>query len=627
MSLRAPALLLSVLIATSARAADVFVPPVLKGVKGDAKGLTHRPVPFPADDQTWSVVRSRNFIFISAAGEKRTRAIAEDLETLAAALRRLNPEFKADAPNPTRVIVFNRRGEAQPYFNLLLDREEANVSGVYVAQKQGGSMLINLGSSSKERTPLHELVHNLMSTAGMNAPLWLDEGLAEYFGNADVRRGKIRAGGPVTGHLEAMRRREKPIPLKQLLSVLRESDTYNLPSGQREFYAQSWAAVDWLMREGGERQEKFYAVVRDLRDGVAVETALQNRYGRTLTEMQQAIERYRGFARSQYSLTITVDDVDTATTTTRLERADLLFELGRFLAGLDNTMVEAERHFKASLDANPNHARAIAAIGGLRASEARYEEAVNLFDRAIKADPNDASVHLAYAEALLETQIGSLAQANMTQPEDVARFRKARQLAERAVALGTTETARAEAAIGITYIVENDSGLAPGIAALERARALAPGRLDVPMHLFAMYRRVGDRAKADPLFAFLDKARNAQIAYAARAVIMRVELARANRLVQDNKLDEAADVIRGLAKATADESARADLNKQADEIGRVAVQNREIHIYNKAINEVNRGEYRNAMKTITQLLSTATDPTIIRDATTLKQKLVVRLGS
>lgn len=627
MSLRAPALLLSVLIATSARAADVFVPPVLKGVKGDAKGLTHRPVPFPADDQTWSVVRSRNFIFISAAGEKRTRAIAEDLETLAAALRRLNPEFKADAPNPTRVIVFNRRGEAQPYFNLLLDREEANVSGVYVAQKQGGSMLINLGSSSKERTPLHELVHNLMSTAGMNAPLWLDEGLAEYFGNADVRRGKIRAGGPVTGHLEAMRRREKPIPLKQLLSVLRESDTYNLPSGQREFYAQSWAAVDWLMREGGERQEKFYAVVRDLRDGVAVETALQNRYGRTLTEMQQAIERYRGFARSQYSLTITVDDVDTATTTTRLERADLLFELGRFLAGLDNTMVEAERHFKASLDANPNHARAIAAIGGLRASEARYEEAVNLFDRAIKADPNDASVHLAYAEALLETQIGSLAQANMTQPEDVARFRKARQLAERAVALGTTETARAEAAIGITYIVENDSGLAPGIAALERARALAPGRLDVPMHLFAMYRRVGDRANADPLFAFLDKARNAQIAYAARAVIMRVELARANRLVQDNKLDEAADVIRGLAKATADESARADLNKQADEIGRVAVQNREIHIYNKAINEVNRGEYRNAMKTITQLLSTATDPTIIRDATTLKQKLVVRLGS
>ena len=624
----APALLLtSVLIATSAFGADVFVPPVLKGVKGDAKGLTHRPVPFPSEDQPWSVVRSRNFIFISSAGEKKTREIAEDLETLAAALRRLNPEFKADAPNPTRVIVFNRRTEAQPYFKLLLDREEANVSGVYVAQKQGGSMLINLGSSSKERTPFHELVHNLMSTSGMNAPLWLDEGLAEYFGNADVRRGAIRAGGPVSGHIEAMRRREKTIPLKQLLNVVRESDTYNLPAGQQQFYAQSWAAVDWLMREGGENQQKFYDFVRDLRDGAAVETALQNRYGKTFAEMQQAIDVYRSFARPQYSLRIAVDDVDTATTTTRLERADLLFELGRFLAGLDSTMAEAERHFKAALDANPNHARTIAAIGSLRASEAKYDEAVKFFDRAIKADPNEPSVHLAYAEALMETQIGSLAQANMTQPEDVLRFRKARELAQRAVALGTTETARAQADIGITYIVERDADLAPGVAALERARALAPGRLDVPMHLFAMYRRLGNRAKADPLFAFLDKARNAQIAYAARAVIMRVELARANKLVQDNKLDEAADVIRGLAKATTDEAARTDLNKQADEIARVAVQNREIQIYNKAINEVNRGEYRNAMKTITQLLSTATDPTIIRDATTLKQKLVVRLGS
>jgi tetratricopeptide (TPR) repeat protein len=627
---RVPLLVLfPVLMASAAIAADVFVPPVLKGVKGDAKGLTARPVPFPAEEQAWSIVRSRNFVFISSAGEKKTRDIAEDLETLAAALRRLNPEFKAEAPNPTRVIVFNRKREAQPYFNLLLDRDEANVSGVYVAQKQGGSMLINLNSGAKgEKTPLHELVHNLMANAGMNAPLWLDEGLAEYFGNADVRHGSIRAGGPVAPHVDAIRRREKAIPLKQLFGVVRESDAYNLPAGQREFYARSWAAVDWLMREGGDDQSKFYAFVRDLRDAVPVETALRNRYAKSLDDMQLGIDRYRDFGgRSQHSLRLEIADVDTSTTTTRLERADLLFELGRFLAGIESTHIEAERHFNAVLQLNPKHARAIASIGSLRAFEARYDEALKLFDRALTADPADATTHLAYAEALLETQIGTLAQANSVQNEDTPRFRKARELVQKAIALGTSETARATADLGISYIVEGDADLAPGIAALEKARELAPGRLDVAVHLFAMYRRTENRAKADPLFAILDAARNAQVSYAARAIIMRVELARANALVKDNKLDEAAVVIRSLAAATADREAKLDLIKQADEIARVAVQNREIEIYNKAINETNRGAYRDALKTITQLLSTATDAAIIRDATKLKQRLVVRLGT
>ena len=95
--------------------------------------------------------------------------------------------------------------------------------------------------------------------------------------------------------------------------------------------------------------------------------------------------------------------------------------------------------------------------------------------------------------------------------------------------------------------LEKDADLAPGISALEKSRTLAPGRLDFGVHLFAMYRRVTNRAKADPLFIELDRARNPQIAYAMRATIMRVELAHANAFVQQQKLDEAAAVIRDLA--------------------------------------------------------------------------------
>src|SRR5207249_867852 len=143
-----------------------------------------------------------------------------------------------------------------------------------------------------------------------------------------------------------------------------------------------------------------------------------------------------------------------------------------------------------------------------------------------------------------QTQIGPLAESNEVRDEDTPRFRKARELAQKTFALGTTELARAYGDLGTSYIVEKDSDLQPGVEALEKARALAPGRLDYAVHLFSMYRRLGDRAKADPLFTILDAARNAQVSYAARAVIMRVELARANALVKQSKLGEAAAAIR-----------------------------------------------------------------------------------
>jgi tetratricopeptide (TPR) repeat protein len=435
----------------------------------------------------------------------------------------------------------------------------------------------------------------------------------------------IHAGGPVTPHVDAIARRNL-IPLDQLFSVQRESDTYNLPAGQRAFYAESWAVVDWLMRNGGDKQEKFYAFLRDVDDGAAVESTLRKHYARQLMDIQHALEAYSGYGRPNFGLAIPVPDVDTSTTTSRLERADILYELGSFIAGIEKQSGEAERHFRAALESNPRHARSIAAIGDLRASDGNYEEAAKYFDQAIVADPSDASLQLAYAEALLRTEIGPLAQANVTQDDDVVRFRKARQLARKALSLGTTDPGRAWGDLGTSYIVEKNDDVGPGIEALEKAHALLPGRLDYTMHLFALYRRTGNRAKAAPLFSLLDAARNPHVSYAARAVIMRVELAHANELVMQNRLSEAAAVIRDMARTTPDAEAKADLERQASEIARVEEQNRQIEVYNRAIGQVNSGDYRAALKTINELLASATDAGVIRDAKKLQKQLQGRKG-
>jgi tetratricopeptide (TPR) repeat protein len=599
---------LIVLLATATYAQDVFVPPVLKGVRGDGTGRrADRPIPFPAADQQWILARSKHFVFVSSAGERRTRDIAARLETLAAALTQMSARF-IDTPIKTRVFLFNRHREVQPYFDMLIGRHDANVSGVFVSQKTGGSMVIETGRGfQSERTPLHELVHYLISNTGSRPPLWVEEGLAEYFSSADLRKGAIYAGLPLRQHIQVLSQRRNLISLPQLFSVVRESDTYNLPSGQRAFYAESWALVDWLIRTN---RSAFYDLLHDLEQGKTVEMALRTRYGRSVDDVQVALNV--SLVRPMFGMTLPFPNADTSVTITPLDRAGVLYQLGRFLAGVEDEKSNAERHFREALVAAPSHARSLAAL--------------ELFDKALAADPNDPEIYLDYAESLLGNQIGPLAEAEETNAEDVPRFRKARTLIEKALTAGA-EPGRAHGDLGTTYIVENDRELAKGIAALEKARSILPGRMDYALHLFAMYRRAGERAKADALFPELDRARNAQVAYAARAIVVRVELARANTLVHEQKLDQAAAVIRELASVTADADAKKDLLHQADDIVRAAETNRQIDVYNKAVGEVNRGEYATALKTLNELLAKATDDSIIREAKKLQKLLVARRKS
>src|SRR5205085_5276775 len=173
--------------------------------------------------------------------------------------------------------------------------------------------------------------------------------------------------------------------------------------------------------------------------------------------------------------------------------------------------------------------------------------------------------------------------------------------------------------LGTTFLVESD--LAPGIAALEKSRQLDSSRDDFALRLFAMYRRTRGIAKADALFAQLDRSRDEQVGYAARAIVVRVELDRANELTKQQHLDEAAAIVRGLADITKDPSAKRDLERQAGDIDRVAETNRQIATYNTAIAQVNARKYREARKTLTALLEKATDPEIIRDAKKLQKEL------
>jgi tetratricopeptide (TPR) repeat protein len=568
-------------------AADVFVPPAPRGILRDGQARSAKtPIEFPDPAQTWIRVRSAHFDVVSSVAEGRTRAMVRELETLNGALTQDSPRFRRSTV-PTRVYLFSRRRESQPYFDLLLNQAKAPVTGLFVRHDKGGAMILDGGRAwGSNRTALHELVHDLLAQSTTHPPLWLEEGLAEYFAGARIAQNSVFVGEPIRERIEEIRRRPR-IPLERLVRIT----SGDADATQSQFYSQSWSAVAWLMRTD---RAAFFPFLADLERGVPLADALRTHFRKDVSDLENGIAAPGG-AR----LEIEVRDADTDVTIETLDRASLLYELGGFLSVIHGAEKEAKRHFEGALAADPKHARSLAAL--------------HRFDEALAAAPRDAEVPLLYAEHLVKDAIGDFAQIFAPDAKSCA---KAAALARQALDLGA-DPGRAHGILGLAC-----SGSANALAHLERAHELLPGRSDFALHLYAAYLRGGDDAKAEALFQReFAASRDKQVAFTARNIRFQVEADRANALAEKGRLNEAAAIVRELAKETADAKSRAELEAQAAQMESIATINEHIRMYNQAIAASNAGKTRDALKILNELLKVATDAQVVADARKLQREL------
>jgi len=108
----------------------------------------------------------------------------------------------------------------------------------------------------------HEVTHGYLHSVVPNLPIWLDEGLAEYF---EIKRGKQGLNGPHIYSLSNRLRRSDWEPDLARLETLREATEL----GQMD-YAESWLWVHFLLSSGEETQELLQNQLNQLiRLGVA----------------------------------------------------------------------------------------------------------------------------------------------------------------------------------------------------------------------------------------------------------------------------------------------------------------------------------------------------------------------
>ena len=495
---------------------------------------------------TWLSVRSQNFLVEGEARERDLRRVATRLEEYRAAFSRVLPNEHSDTGVPTAVVVFPDDSTYAPFKPFLAGRTAQGVAGYFQpgADVNYITIVLERDAARDPATLVHEYVHLLIDNHFSAAPLWLKEGLAEFYSTARVSDGgrRLTLGEPPAQRVRDLRGREL-IPLAALFQIDQTSPYYSESGKLGLFYAQSWALVHYLTEvRGGARREAFARFTALLAEGRPVEDALRGAFGAGAAEIESGLAAYVRAGRFRagseeferpldFDARLTARPLAEAETVARL--GDLLLHTGRY--------DEAEGFLKRAVELDPKLASARVSLGTLRLRQGRHAEAREQLQQATAADPSNHLAHYHLADALHREGV-SAGEAVVThaQFEELTKTIRAELRRAMALAPGFVEPYRLLA----TVEMERGDRYAEAAELLRRASALAPRRVDLVLML----------AQAEMLGGRFDEARRLAEPFARRSADERMREQAAAVVARIEARRQQAEAER----RSAEESARAD---------------------------------------------------------------------
>lgn len=493
----------------------------------------------------WVSVRSQNFTVVGEAREKDLRRVAVRLEEFRAALARLLPEGPKDASAPTTVIVFRDDAAYQPFKPVLGGQTASYVAGYFQPGAEVNYITLALDSDwsrGHASTLQHEHTHLLVNNYFPAAPLWLKEGLAEFYSTARLSkdRRRVSIGARLPNRVWQLRGAQL-IPLRTLFEVDQGSPYYYEPGKRGLFYAQSWALAHFILNgDGGSRRARLPRFVELLASGVAPADAFRQAFGFDVDAAEGALSAYVRlgvYAESTETYARPLD-FDSQLRAEPLAEAEGLALLGDLLLHTDR-FDEAEGYLKRALALDPALARARVSLGLLRLRQNRPDDAREQLALAARTDPRNHLAHYLLAEAL-NRGAGESEQPDRLSVKDFeartelmrAELRKAIELAP-----GFPEGYRLLATIELERADRPDEA----IVLLRRAVELAPRRQDFVLLTAQAYLLKGafDEARrlAEPVAMYSAEPRMRE---QAAALLQRINAREQTAELQRARADEAA---------------------------------------------------------------------------------------
>jgi Tfp pilus assembly protein PilF len=355
----------------------------------------------------WVEVRSPNFTVISNAGEKEARKVADQFEQFREVFHAMFPKWRVDLGKPLLIFAARNEDSLKALIPAYWEQKgHMHPQGIYVAgeDRHYVALQTNVETENPYQIVYHEYTHAIINLNFRGLPVWLNEGLAEFFANSTILDKEIQVGKASPYHLQELQQ-ERLIPIEALLTADEHSPFYNEANHASMFYAESWTIVHYLMLDPEARNRKLLATFLSEWDknGDQLEAA-RSTFG-DLKKFGAAMETYarqRNFYVGKVTATIHGDPKSYSSRP--LPDAQLAAQRALFYAHTQRPkegMAAAEEALKADASLPLAHE----AQGYLFYSRGELSQAKSEFARAIELNTTDYFSYYFAAEAELRNGI------------------------------------------------------------------------------------------------------------------------------------------------------------------------------------------------------------------------------
>ncbi|HVS14894.1 MAG TPA: tetratricopeptide repeat protein [Thermoanaerobaculia bacterium] len=587
--------------------------------------LVLAPAAAPAE---WVSTSGPGFELVTDLPAARASWLADQLHRLRALLDELGPEG-AERGERTRVFVL---GDRDLYLQLAPrpdGQPDEKVSGFFQTSIFGDRLVVDASRESDTlETLFHEALHAWMRRHLPWAPLWLNEGLAEYYSTARIEGERAVLGTVKTRHLEWLDR-EPWMPLGDVVAVPSTSELYHEGDRRGAFYAESWALVHYLLAEP-RRRAGLRGYLDDLESGADLAEAFEGAFETTYLGLEGELVRYLA-PRTVPTVAVAVPGrAAPVAPPRRLSRLELALRLGELSARLGH-LGEARARFEEALALDPRSGLARAGLGEVHDLAGDHGTAEIWYQEAAALAPDHPLPLYLLGEAMLRRLLRQQRDAGSWTELDQRDLELARDSLRRSLRLDADRGAT-HAALGQSWLVGGPGppawgltaeGVAEALAALGRAAELLPGEPQVLVHLGLVLCRSGDcerpRRTLTPL---LRRFRRPELLELQAEQLATTELELAGWLVNHGDTDQGQAIAERL-EARLEPALHGRWAAAIDEIVRVARHNRGVREVERALELARDGRTRDAVALLEALLAERPGPEIERAARDLRRRLAL----
>ena len=354
--------------------------------------------------ENWLEVHSPHFVVVTNSNEKQARRIADQFERMRSVFHIAFPKLQIDPSASIVVLAVKdekdfRALEPQEY----LAKGSLKLAGLFLRAPEKNYVLMHVGAEGEHPYSVvyHEYTHLLMSKADW-MPLWMNEGLAEFYQNTDILDKSVALGQTSADDILWLRQ-NKLLPLATLFTVDHNSPYYHEERKGSIFYAESWALMHYLeVNDFQQKTQRVTTYATLLSQHVDSVTAASQAFG-DLNKLQNDLNGYITNGRYSYFKMSAATEVDESAfkiaTLTPPEadaiRADFLAYNQRF--------ADSQALLDQVLKADPNNVSAHETKGLLAFRQGHLEEAKNWYKQAVQLDSQSYLAHYYYAVMAMGT--------------------------------------------------------------------------------------------------------------------------------------------------------------------------------------------------------------------------------